>query len=220
MAETREYVIRRATEPVQLRCCEDGWDKADRLSIDVYPWYKGGAQQDTSVGLLYDDEALYLLFVCEDKHIYSVETRPNGDVYKDSCVEFFAMPEPDKQQGYFNFEANCCGVVHLGWGPGRAGRKLSEEQVQKLLKVASSIPTPTRDETPQDDGWWLAAAIPFEAVNRLGGIRAAPRSGDVWRANFYRCGGKTDGQFACWNPIQWERPDFHRPEFFGVLRFE
>jgi len=46
------------------------------------------------------------------------------------------------------------------------------------------------------------------------------RSGTVWRANFYRCGGKTDTQYACWNPIGCEKPDFHRPEFFGDLTFE
>jgi hypothetical protein len=220
VAENREYTIRRAQSAVKLNLDSPCWDQAERLEIDRYPWYVKGGKQATSVAVLYDDQALYLLAVCEDKHIYSVETRPNGNVYLDSCVEFFCMPDPDKQQGYFNFEANCCGTVHLGWGPGRPDRKLAGPEVHSLLKVCTSIPMPTRDESPNDDGWWLAAMIPFTAIAKLSGKKFAPKGGDAWRANFYRCGGKTEDQYAAWNHIDIQQPDFHRPDFFGTLRFE
>ena len=87
-------------------------------------------------------------------------------------------------------------------------------------RVGTSIPTPTKVESPNDDGWWLAAAIPFSAISELAGFKVAPKSGTVWRANFYRCGGRTDPQYACWNHIDNPQPDFHRPEFFGNLTFE
>ena len=36
--------------------------------------------------------------------------------------------------------------------------------------------------------------------------------------NFYKCGDATEmPHYLSWNPIQTERPDFHRPEFFGEL---
>ena len=92
MAENREYTIRRTRSAVKLNLDSPSWDQAERLEIDRYPWYVKGAKQATSVAMLYDEQALYLLAVCEDKHIYSVETRPNGNVYLDSCVEFFCMP--------------------------------------------------------------------------------------------------------------------------------
>ena len=218
--ENRTYTIRRAPHPVRLACDNHGWEHAECLRIDQFPWYKAGQKQGTQTALLYDDQALHVLFVCEDRHIWSVETRPNGNVYKDSCVEFFAIPDPQANRGYFNFEANCCSCVHLGWGPERAGRTLAGPEIHKQITVATSIPTPTKDEWPQDDSWWLAARLPFAAIGQFGGLQVAPKSGDSWRANFYRCGGKTDDQFACWNPIDWPKPDFHRPEFFGELRFE
>jgi len=220
MAETKSYLIRRAGGPVRLACDDTAWSRAERLAIGEYPWYVSGGRQGTGVGLLYDDEAIYALFVCEDRHISAVEARPNGNVYLDSCVEFFASPDPGRHPGYFSLEANCCGTVHLGFGPGRQGRNLAAASVHEKLTVATSIPVPSKEESPADDGWWLAAALPFSAISELAGFAVAPKSGTAWRANFYRCGGKTDPQYACWNPIQWEKPDFHRPEFFGLLTFE
>ena len=219
MSETKEYLVLRATAPLRLALDEPAWNRAERLNIDEYPWYQSGQRQETDVALLYDDRAIYALFVCEDKHIHSVETRPNGNVYLDSCVEFFAIPDA-ANAGYFNFEANCCGTMHLGWGSGRPNRTLAGPRIHKAIKVVTSIPTPTRQESPNDDGWWLAAELPFAALAELGGANVGPLRGDTWRANFYRCGGKTDTQYASWNPIGNPKPDFHRPEFFGVLRFE
>ncbi len=219
MNQPENYLVRRASRAVRPACDDPAWERAERLSIDEYPWYADGLKQETAAAVLYDDEAIYILFVCEDKHISAVETRPNGDVYLDSCVEFFVTVDPEGG-GYFNFEANCCGTVHMSFGAGREGRRLAPPKVLNAVSVESSIPTPTKNESPTDDGWWLAAAIPFSAISEMVGGDVAPKSGDIWRANFYRCGGKTDPQYAAWNPIDCPKPDFHRPEFFGILTFE
>lgn len=219
MAETNTYTIHRVSTPPRLALSSE-WDVAESLSIDNYPWFKGGQKQNTRVAVLYDDKALYALFVCEDKHIYSVATQSNGPVCLDSCVELFATPEPARGPDYFNFEANCCGTMLLGWGPERNDRVLANTDIFKQVRVATSIPSPTRGETPGDDGWWLAVALPYSAISKLAGRTISVKSGDQWKANFFRCGGKTDDQYACWNPIVTPKPDFHRPEQFGTLVFE
>ena len=39
--------------------------------------------------------------------------------------------------------------------------------------------------------------------------------------NFYKCADGTDSMhFVSWSPIPTAKPDFHRPEFFGILIFE
>ncbi len=39
-------------------------------------------------------------------------------------------------------------------------------------------------------------------------------------ANFYKCGDKLrTPHFLSWNKIEIEKPDFHRPDFFGELHF-
>ena len=222
MSQTiREYVIKPATQTVPLcgHVAGTPWQGADVLAIDNWPWYQGGDKQPTEARLLYDDAAIYVQFQCEDKHIYSEAAELNGDVYKDSCVELFASVEPEAGPDYFNFEANCCGVFHLGFGAARQGRKLVTAALAARVDVASSEAGPTRDESPDDARWWLAARLPFDLLSEFAGRSVSPKAGDYWMANFYRCGGKTDEQYACWNPIIASQPDFHRPECFGPLVF-
>jgi len=217
----RRYTIQsvRKAPPLAGDVACTPWAGARVLRIDRYPWYAGGERQSTAVRMLYGRRALYVQFRCRDRHISAVETKRNGDVYLDSCVELFAMPQPAPGAGYFNLEVNCCGCMHLGWGPGRAGRRLVTRQLASRIAVATSIATPTKAELPDDRAWWVAAAIPFATLSEFAGRSVRPVCGDVWRANLYRCGGETDPQYAVWNPIDWPQPDYHRPEFFGELRF-
>jgi hypothetical protein len=44
-------------------------------------------------------------------------------------------------------------------------------------------------------------------------------AGEVWRANFYKCGDETSQpHWAAWHPV--EALNFHLPQCFGQLRFE
>jgi hypothetical protein len=39
-------------------------------------------------------------------------------------------------------------------------------------------------------------------------------------ANFYKCGNKTvHKHYLSWSPIDLGEPNFHCPEYFGVIRF-
>ena len=41
------------------------------------------------------------------------------------------------------------------------------------------------------------------------------------RANFYKCGDNTTKKhYLTWNPVKTKNPDFHRPEYFGLLNFK
>ena len=43
----------------------------------------------------------------------------------------------------------------------------------------------------------------------------------ISNANFYKCGDDTTKpHFLSWNPVKAPKPDFHRPEQFGVLNFQ
>jgi hypothetical protein len=44
--------------------------------------------------------------------------------------------------------------------------------------------------------------------------------GKVFRANFYKCGDKLAvPHYVTWNPVGTVAPDYHRPEYFGLLKF-
>jgi hypothetical protein len=195
------------------------WNQVPSAAIDCFPWYQTGEQQQTIVRVAVSATHLHVRFECEDKHIFAQVTEPNGPVCEDSCVEFFLAPDPEKTLAYFNLEMNCCGTIHLAYGEDRYGRVMATPKVIDTIEVNSSVPGFTKQESPDDDGWTIEATVPFAALMQMASF-PAPSPGNFWRGNFYRCGGKTDPQYACWSPIDWPQPDFHRPEYFGGLHIE
>jgi hypothetical protein len=220
----KRYVVTKVTGQVPLVGDPKAgpWKKARMLKIDQFSWYKSGDKQATTVRLLYDDQAVYAQFICEDTHIYAEATELNGPVWKDSCVEFFGTIAPEKSTDYFNLEMNCCGTFLVGFNRSRdKGVRISPDLAARV-KVISPLPKAPKAESPTDNGWWIAVRLPFDVIAELSGQPVQVTCGTAWRANFYRCGGKTDQQYGCWSPIDTVKhpfADFHRPEYFGSLVF-
>jgi hypothetical protein len=218
--QSHTATIRRATGSVPLDGTVDGspWERATALRIETFPWEEHAEAQSTVVRPLYDDAALYLQYQVGDAHITCSTTEPNGPVYEDSCVEFFAAPRPDRPE-YLNLELNACGTVLLRYGPDGGDRPyLSPAHIDRL-GVETPFETPQAAESAAVDEWWAAVEIPFDLLAEIADTTIAPRSGTEWTGNFYRCGGR-DPQYAVWNPVDIPEPDFHRPDQFGRLRFE
>ncbi len=216
---SQTYRIDGVSTPFQPENALDpaAWARAGIARIAHYPWYRAGDRQDTEVRLLHDPEALHVLFVATDRHISAQPRELNGPVCVDSCVEFFANPWPDDGLSYFNLEINCCGAVHFGFGPHMMQRWLATPAQAARLTVRTTFSGPAKDECPSDREWRVYARLPLDLLQEFCARRLA--FSGRWSGNFYRCGGKTDPQYACWNPIAWERPNFHRPEQFGDLMF-
>ncbi|MFC4987814.1 carbohydrate-binding family 9-like protein [Saliphagus infecundisoli] len=218
----KTYTIRRADGDVPLGETVAGtpWVKADTVYIDEFSWHDEGPKPATQGHVLYDDRALFLQFFAEDDEIHAETTELNGPTYADSSVEFFAAPGGDR---YFNFEANCCGQFKLAWQePGwqvHGQRELISPELASRIDVRTSVPGSTKEPAPGDDGWWLAAAIPFSVLSELTGREIGPETGTEWRGNVYRS-GVPDPRKATWNPIEEPEPAYHSPEYFGRLRFE
>jgi cellulose/xylan binding protein with CBM9 domain len=217
----RKCIIRQSDRAVPLcgDVCDTPWETASAVRIDRYPWYRKGLTQSTTVRLLYSSQAMFVQFRCRDRHSFAEVTALNGPVCEDSCVEFFSTLDPDRAPDYFNLEVNCCGVLHVGFGAGRHGRCLIHPTDAAGIRVATSLPGTTKAESAADRSWWVALEIPFRVIEALSGQFVRPRPGRIWRGNFYRCGGRTDAQYACWNPVESPTPDYHRPECFGQLHF-
>jgi len=212
----REYTVRRVDQTPPLTGDPEGpWAAANSLQIDNWPWDDGLDRQETEVRALYEADAITLQYVCEDSHIQASATERHGEVWTDSCVEFFASPVAPKPE-YVNFEGSCCGTFLLGHGTVE-DRTHPPDSVADRISVATSVPGPTKEPSPDDDGWWLAVRLPFSAYSAMLGAEVAPDPGDSWRANCYRIGGGS--AYATWNPVDAPDPDFHRPGDFGRFVF-
>jgi len=193
------------------------WESANQLTIDNYPWYKSGLKQKTVVKMLHDDKSIFALFLCEDKHIHAERIGLNSLVCLDSCVEFFADPGTGN---YFNLEMNCCGTMLIGYGLDRYKRTLVSQRIADKINFFKSVPGTIKSESPDDESWFLEIEIPLSMIEELTNVKIEKLSGKSWKVNFFRCGGKTDDQYACWSPIVAPKPDYHRPEYFGDIIFE
>jgi hypothetical protein len=218
----KHYLIRKQTSPIVI---DADWNKSFWQSIEpavlehVHPASSPHTPQ-TQVKVAYDDRAIYLCFRVQDHYVKAITTQTNGPVWRDSCVEFFFSPNPEKPETYFNIETNCCGVLlaqhHIG--PRKNSRCLDAADCQKI-QMASSASGPIRQEIIKSLTWTVEYALPLKILTRYAAYEK-PAPGVVWRGNFYKCADDTSHpHWLMWSPALTEAPDFHRPEYFGVLEF-
>lgn len=214
--------IARVDEPVPLSDVVDGtpWTAATPVELDEFPWETTDRPRSTTVRTLYDCEGLYLQYIVDSGRCVAETTELNGPVWEDSCVELFATVDPRRRPHYFNFEVNCIGTFHLGFGADRDCRNLIDVDLADAIRVETSVEGPTKAPSPDDDGWWVAVALPFETLAEFTGASLSPEPGTVWRGNFHHLDGQTKPEFAAWNPVDAPEPDFHRPADFGRFVFE
>ncbi|WP_167612010.1 carbohydrate-binding family 9-like protein [Maribellus sediminis] len=185
-------------------------EKIETINWPDYPY-----KPDLKFRIAHSDDEIWLKFYVREKYIRGLETRTNGDVYKDSTVEFFIALNDDN---YYNFEFSCIGTIHIGYGPGRGNRLPVDPETAEKIEIKSSLGNQPFEEKQGDFSWEMMVRIPitcfaFDNLNTLDGLRA--------KANFYKCGDETtEPHFVSWNPIKTETPDYHRPEFFADIKFE
>jgi hypothetical protein len=177
----------------------------------------------TQARLAWDEAALHAIFRVEDRWLRCVHLDYQAPVYRDSCVELFVEPRPGR--GYFNFELGCGGGLLLSHieDPTRTPDGFArfaplDRALGRLVGVRTSLRGPIEGELPGPLTWTAALRIPFALFeSSLGEV--APREGEVWRANLFKCADDSSHpHWASWAPIG-ERLDFHQPARFGELVF-
>lgn len=183
--------------------------------VDIINWPSYNYKPKINFRIGHTGKEIWLKYAVTEKHILAQETRINGAVHKDSCVEFFISVDG---KNYYNLECNCVGIIHLAHGPGRGERKFVDPEIIKKIEIESSLGTEPFAEKTGNFEWEMMIRIPvesfaFDKIKTLNGLKAT--------ANFYKCGDDTTvPHFVTWNPVGTENPDYHRPEFFGKVMFE
>jgi len=222
----KEYTVARIDSPAIINSVWDKepWDRIVPLRIEHHmgddPDHRPGVQAK----IAYDDEAVYVIYRVEDQYIRCAITDYQGPVFRDSCVEFFFTPSENLDLGYFNLEMNCIGTAlfhfQRGQGENRERSRLERDHFDQI-EVAHSI-DPELVATEMEDPliWTLEYRIPFDILTEYADIER-PASGVRWRANFYKCADDTSHpHWLTWSVVDLERPNFHRPDYFGTLIFE
>jgi len=219
------YVIRRVRTAPEFRGAWDGeaWGHAKVAEIAHFHPKSSDHRPRTHAKVLYDDAGIYVLMRVADRYVKCVETRHQGRVWVDSCVEFFVQPAATN---YFNIEMNCGGAMLLYCvripprGPdGKfAGHRILTADELAMIRVYHSMPKTTPIEIAEPVEWCVEYFVPNALLERYVAPLGPPAQ-RRWRGNFYKCGDETSHpHFASWHPIG--RFDFHQPECFAPLTFE
>lgn len=199
---------------------KDVWQNIPALTVNNYMGEKPEHFPHVESKLAYDNESIYVIFKVDDQYVRAVAQKHQDGVFKDSCVEFFFSPETHSDNGYFNLEMNCGGkmLFHHQLKPRKDSKHISPEDIDQVV-VAHSLPDRIEEEITEPTTWTVEYRIPFSMLKKYHDLEV-PQSGTIWRANLYKCADDTSHpHWLTWSKVDFPRPNFHLPEFFGHLKF-
>ena len=205
--ENREYRV--VTLPAGTVAAGVSWDTVPTACIDNFFWYEGHTPETTAQLVYVEDFGFVLRMICAETDPKATYHHYNEPVYTDSCMEFFCDWLGDGR--YVNMEMNPLGTLLSCIGSDRHARTpIRDLSGGEIFSVKGEI----------CDGYWqVTAEIPTSLLCRILGVDSIPfGKGYTFRGNFYKCGDETAVvHYGMWNPVGTEKPDFHRPEYFGSL---
>lgn len=219
------YSVRFIDEIPELKGEWDGdfWSGGEADEISHFRKEGSAHRPKTRFRLVYSEKGISGIFFVEDRFVKCVHKGYLAPVYKDSCVEFFVKPSGSK--GYFNFEFNCGGSIlcsyitdHSRTPEGFKGSVPLTIQDLQLIKIFHSLPEIITEEIKDPVTWILEFFIPFSVLEKYSG-NIWDLQGQVWDANFQKCGDSTSHpHWVSWKPLP--ELNFHLPECFGRICFE
>lgn len=197
--------------PLELDKAGIGFTSIDSVNWPAdFPYHP-----QAGVRMAYTEDSILLHYRVTEDSVRAKYGKDNGNVWTDSCVEFFSIPAGDGI--YYNLECNCIGTILLGAGAERSNRTRASQQVMDTIKRWASLGRTPFDERIGKQEWEVALIVPFTAFFMH---NIQKMTGCTIRANFYKCGDELQQpHFLSWNPIRVEKPNFHLPEYFGEIQF-
>jgi alpha-galactosidase len=162
--------------------------------------------RQTSVGVLWTQEILYLRFECRYRKLFVFEdSEANGrrdQLWDRDVAEVFLQPDPSRRHYYRELEVSPNGMwVDLDIFP--EGRRDLGSGLQRSVWLDR-----------EHHLWAAELAIPMQSLTSKFDPAAE------WRVNFFRVEGAREPRFySAWRATNTAQPNFHVPEAFGRLRF-
>lgn len=182
-------------------------------TIDTLNWAdKFPYRPLTKVAAAHDGAGcLWLNFSTCCNYLRAVNYRDQSPVSEDSCVEVFLQPYEGGE--YWNFEFNCIGTANSSHRIRRPEPvRLSAEELSQIMRHPSVGRRPFCELEGLFE-WSLLVGIPLSLM----GVEVGEGPVEL-RGNFYKCASASSApHYLSWAPIENEKPDFHRPEFFGKI---
>ena len=189
-------------EPQKIACCN--W-------AEEFPY-----TPDVSFRMFHTGEKLYIRFDVAEQYTAARVTENNGDVWTDSCCEFFFSLDG---KSYYNVETSCIGRMLCGYytEQGATAIRAGEDVLSQVERIPS-LGTEPFEERVGNNRWSLIIGLPTVILHQH---KIESWDGLKLKVNLYKCGDNlSKPHFLSWQPIALPTPCFHCPSFFAPIELE
>lgn len=205
---------------VDGRANDEVWQSIKPVGPFIVSDGSGPATRQTEARMCWDDENLYILFVCEDPDIWGTMFERDDPIYEEEVVEAFIDPDSDLKE-YFEIQTSPHGtlfdaIIHNPTGQ-RKDMTGDTSWTLEGWKVAVRVDGTLDDRDDLDRSWTVEWALPFASLTSA--PNTPPKDGDTWRMNLYRIDRTPDEEYSCWSPTLAVPANYHVPTRFGTVVF-
>jgi len=217
----KRITIPKLQEPIKIdgELNEPAWSKAARLT----PFFRNKTgepeREHTELRLWYDEDALYLGWICQDVDIQATFTNRDSKFWEEEVVECFITSKDLTR--YFELQWNPLGGVFDAIITNQLNTKgvstnfdgdwsYTAQGMKSAVKLIGTV----NNSDKKDELWQVEVRIPFADLGQK-----CPKPQEVWRANFYRFNRTKDQpvEDLSWSPTRLS--SFHEPSRFGYIEF-
>lgn len=214
-SQTKIYVVKKTDSDITItgKGSDKGWKNANVLTEFLHPWQPENLPA-TTFKSLWSDTHLYFLYQVEDHEIITPQ-RDLGelDAVESDRVEIF-FKAADETKPYYSLEMDAL------------GRCLDSDAIFFKNNIDFDWNWPKDDfvlkASQQDGGYTVEGSISLASLRKLGiyqddGILNA----GLYRGEYYtKEDNKTAIKWISWVVSNPDKPNFHVPNSFGVLKLE
>ena len=185
----------------------ESWENIEKAEINECVWLFDYKPYSFAQLVFIKDEGFLVKITCLEKNPKAVHEGFYSSVYKDSCLEMFAIFDNTSDK-YVNIEMNSIGSSLVAVGAERHDRTPIDKIIEKPFPVKA---------VKEEDKWSVEAFVSINDLNKIYGVdKEVFKKGYEFKGNFYKCGDETEIEhYLMWNRVETEKPDYHRPEYFG-----
>jgi len=224
----REYNVKKTSGSLTIdgMLTEQDWEQST-LTEPFVIYFNGAATNlNTQSKFLWDDEYLYIGFICEDPDVWAILENRDDHLWNGEVVEILCDPNGDGLD-YFEVQVNPLGTIldllmtkayYLG---GSADLSWNLDSIKAGVWIQGTI----NNYAEPDTMWTCEVALPFaELAFMAPNQNFPPQQGDEWRMlttryDYPRDGSQVfDPEVSSWNQTQ-SQGGFHVPTKFGRLVF-
>ncbi len=197
---------------------EPDWQRAERIGPFISYRGRGKLQNNTHARLLWDDDALYVAFECDDNDIHTPYDKRDDPLYESEAVEIFIDADGDKDE-YVELQA-APNDTHFD-AAFKGGRRKNFDTSYNVNYTSKAVLDGTLNEHGDEDKGWISEwRIPIDELRDIPGPVAI---GTEWKINLFRLDRIRRGDKVVKNEASaWSSPysgDFHNLDRFGTLVF-